>query len=119
MLLMKQILLGQRIWDCVQSLATTYNVVAVMKLHSSSKNVDHNGFLNEIRALIIIRHRHIMKLYGYCFHSRHSFFISENLEKGSLGSILRSDVLDKELDWLKRVNIVKTIANGFGLYKSG
>ncbi|XP_023756094.2 MDIS1-interacting receptor like kinase 2 [Lactuca sativa] len=89
------------------------NVVAVKKLHSSSsENVDHNGFLNEIRALTNIRHRNIVKLYGYCSHTRHSFLIYEYLEKGCIGSILRSDVLAKELDWLKRVNIVKAIANG-------
>ncbi|CAI9276129.1 unnamed protein product [Lactuca saligna] len=66
------------------------NMVAVKKLRSSSENVDHNGFLNEIRALTNIRHRN----------------------RGSLRSILRSDVLVQELDWLKRVNIVKAIANG-------
>ncbi|CAH1413827.1 unnamed protein product [Lactuca virosa] len=88
------------------------NVVAVKKLHPSSENVDHNGFLNEVRALTNIRHRNIVKLYGYCSHVCHSFLIYEYLEKGSLGSILRSDVLAKELDWLKRVNIVKGIANG-------
>ncbi|CAH1413893.1 unnamed protein product [Lactuca virosa] len=81
------------------------NVVAVKKLHSSSENVDHNGFLNEVRALTNIRHRNIVKLYGYCSHVRHSFLIYEYLEKGSLGSILRSDVLAKELDWLKRAHI--------------
>ncbi|XP_023757678.1 MDIS1-interacting receptor like kinase 2 [Lactuca sativa] len=88
------------------------NVLAVKKLHSSSENVDHNGFLNEIRALTNIRHRNIVKLYGYCSHVRYSFLIYEYLENGSLGSILRSDVLAKELDWLKRVNIVKGVANG-------
>nr|KAJ0215929.1 hypothetical protein LSAT_V11C300125300 [Lactuca sativa] len=90
------------------------NVVAVKKLHpsSSSENVDHNGFLNEVRALTNIRHLNIVKLYGYCSHSRHSFLIYEYLEKGSLGSILRIDDLAKELDWLKRVNIVKAVANG-------
>ncbi|CAH1434553.1 unnamed protein product [Lactuca virosa] len=88
------------------------NVVAVKKLHSSSGNVDHNGFLNEVRALTNIRHRNIVKLYGYCSHARHSFLIYEYLEKGSLGSILRSNDLAKDLDWLKRVNIVKAIANG-------
>ncbi|KAL7608340.1 hypothetical protein Lser_V15G11870 [Lactuca serriola] len=88
------------------------NMVAVKKLHSSFENVDHNGSLNEIRALTNIRHRNIVKLYGYCSHARHSFLIYEYLEKGSLGSILRSDVLAKELDWLKRVNIVKGISNG-------
>ncbi|CAH1413964.1 unnamed protein product [Lactuca virosa] len=88
------------------------NVLAVNKLHSSSENVDQNGFLNEVRALTNIRHRNIVKLYGYCSHARHSFLIYEYLEKGSLGSILRSDVLAKKLDWLKRVNIVKAVANG-------
>ncbi|CAH1440566.1 unnamed protein product [Lactuca virosa] len=88
------------------------NVVAVKKLHSSSENVDHNGFLNEVQALTNIRHRNIVKLYGYCSHVRHSFLIYEYLENGSLGSTLRSDVLAKELDWLKRVNIVKGVANG-------
>ncbi|XP_023771683.2 probable leucine-rich repeat receptor-like protein kinase At1g35710 [Lactuca sativa] len=88
------------------------NVVAVKKLHSSSENVDSNGFHNEIRALTNIRHRNIVKLYGYCSHARHSILIYEYLENGSLGSILKSDVLAKELDWLKRVNIIKAITNG-------
>nr|KAJ0218967.1 hypothetical protein LSAT_V11C300128690 [Lactuca sativa] len=88
------------------------NVVAVKKLHVSSDNVDHNSFLNEVHALTNIRHRNIVKLYGYCSHACHSFLIYEYLEKGSLGSILRSDVLAKELDWLKRINIVRAIANG-------
>ncbi|KAL7609482.1 hypothetical protein Lser_V15G11910 [Lactuca serriola] len=90
----------------------TDNVVAVKKLHSSSENVDHSGFLNEVRALTNIRHRNIVKLYGYCCHARNSILIYEYLENGSLGSILKSDVLAKELDWLTRVNIVKGVANG-------
>ncbi|CAI9276211.1 unnamed protein product [Lactuca saligna] len=92
------------------------NVLAVKKLHSSSENVDHNGFLNEIRALTNIRHRNIVKLYGYCSHVRHSFLIYEYLENGSLGSILRSDVLAKELDWLKRLDSSNwtTIAGTYG-----
>ncbi|KAL7588056.1 hypothetical protein Lser_V15G41033 [Lactuca serriola] len=83
------------------------NVVAIKKLYSSSENNDHTGFLNEVRALTNIRHRNIVKLYGYCSHVRHSFLIYQYLEKGSLGSILRSHVLAKDLDWLNRVNIVK------------
>ncbi|GJZ09211.1 MDIS1-interacting receptor like kinase 2-like protein [Tanacetum coccineum] len=88
------------------------NIVAVKKLHSASEKVDHAGFLNEVRALSNIRHRNIVKLYGYCFHARHSFLIYEYLEKGSLKSILSADIIAKELDWLKRVNIVRAIANG-------
>ncbi|CAI9276139.1 unnamed protein product [Lactuca saligna] len=63
-------------------------------------------------ALTNIRHRNIVKLCGYCSHARHSFLIYEYLEKGSLGSILCNEILAKELDWLKRVSIVKVVANG-------
>ncbi|GJZ61823.1 probable leucine-rich repeat receptor-like protein kinase [Tanacetum coccineum] len=88
------------------------NLVAVKKLHSLSENDDHIGFLNEVRALTNIRHRNIVKLYGYCFHARHSFLIYEYLEKGSLKSLLSSDITAKEIDWLKRVRIVRAVANG-------
>ncbi|GKF11416.1 MDIS1-interacting receptor like kinase 2-like protein, partial [Tanacetum coccineum] len=86
------------------------NFVAVKKLHSSSENDDHIGFLNEVRALTNIRHKNIVKLYGYCFHARHSFLIYEYLEKGSLKSLLSSDITAKEIDWLKRVRIVRAVA---------
>ncbi|KAF5755476.1 putative protein kinase RLK-Pelle-LRR-XI-1 family [Helianthus annuus] len=87
--------------------------VAVKKIHSSSSDkVDHTAFLNEVRALTNIRHRNIVKLFGFCFHARHSFLIYEYLEKGSLRSILSADIIAKELDWLKRVKIVRAIANG-------
>ncbi|GKD38427.1 MDIS1-interacting receptor like kinase 2-like protein [Tanacetum coccineum] len=88
------------------------NLVAVKKLHSSSENGDHIGFLNEVRALTSIRHKNIVKLYGYCYHARHSFIIYEYLEKGSLKSLLSSDITAKEMDWLKRVRIVRAVANG-------
>ncbi|GJX39449.1 MDIS1-interacting receptor like kinase 2-like protein [Tanacetum coccineum] len=88
------------------------NVVAVKKLHSSSEIDDHIGFLNEVQALTNIRHKNIVKLYGYCYHARHSFLIYEYLEKGSLKSLLSNDFTAKEMDWLKRVRIVRAVANG-------
>ncbi|MFS7967165.1 putative protein kinase RLK-Pelle-LRR-XI-1 family [Helianthus anomalus] len=83
------------------------------KIHSStSKNVDHTSFLNEVRTLTNTRHRNIVKLFEFYIHARHSFLIYEYLEKGSLRSILSSDIVAKELDWLKRVKIVRAVANG-------
>ncbi|XP_030936246.1 MDIS1-interacting receptor like kinase 2-like [Quercus lobata] len=64
-------------------------------------------FLNEINALTEIRHRNIVKLNGFYSHSRFSIFIYEYLEKGNLASILSNDGGAKELDWNKRVNIIK------------
>ncbi|KAK9930563.1 hypothetical protein M0R45_027598 [Rubus argutus] len=89
------------------------NIVAVKKLHlfyNDGKNLQKE-FLNEVRALIEIRHRNIVKLLGFCSHRRHSFLVYEYLERGSLATILRKDDEAKELRWSKRMNIVKGVAH--------
>ncbi|KAM3730506.1 hypothetical protein ACB098_12G092600 [Castanea mollissima] len=68
-------------------------------------------FLNEISTLTEIRHRNIVKLHGFCSHSRFSILIYEYLEKGNLASMLSNDGGAKELDWNKRVNIIKGVAH--------
>ncbi|KAM1729279.1 hypothetical protein ACFX12_019693 [Malus domestica] len=68
-------------------------IVAVKKLRhlwDGEKNLEKR-FLNEIRALTKIRHRNIVKLYGFCLRHRHSFLVYEFLERGSLTKILSKD----------------------------
>ena len=52
-----------------------------------------------------------MKLYGFCLHKRCMFLIYEYIERGSLFYVLSNDIEAKELNWKKRVNIIKGIAN--------
>ncbi|XP_076933384.1 uncharacterized protein LOC143599281 [Bidens hawaiensis] len=85
------------------------DTVAVKRLHSSSEVINHNEFLNEIRALTRIRHRNIVKLLGYCSHSQNSFLVYEYLEGGSLADIL-SDKRAKSFGWMQRVNVIKGVA---------
>ncbi|XP_062028339.1 MDIS1-interacting receptor like kinase 2-like [Rosa rugosa] len=82
-------------------------VVAVKKLHSPCDGEDsfQKEFLSEVRALTEIRHRNIVKLYGFCSHTRY-------LEMGSLFSILCNEEEAKKLDWSKRVTIIKGVAHG-------
>ncbi|XP_016647089.1 PREDICTED: probable LRR receptor-like serine/threonine-protein kinase At4g08850 [Prunus mume] len=89
------------------------NVVVVKKLHSlSDGEIEfHKEFLNEVRALSEIRHRNIVKLYGFCAHKRHSFLVYEYIERDSLATMLSKDEEAKELGWSKRVNIVKGVAH--------
>jgi tRNA A-37 threonylcarbamoyl transferase component Bud32 len=91
----------------------TGQVAAVKKLHSLQNEEMSNlkAFASEIRALTEIRHRNIVKLYGFCSHSLHSFLVYEFLEKGSLDKILKDDELSTEFDWNMRVNVIKDIAN--------
>ncbi|KAF8023466.1 hypothetical protein BT93_F0846 [Corymbia citriodora subsp. variegata] len=89
------------------------DIVAVKKLHQMADigQTDQKEFLNEIRALKEIRHRNIVKLEGFCSHRQHSFLVYEYLERGNLSTILSSEEEAKELDWNKRVNIVKGVAH--------
>ncbi|KAH1148596.1 hypothetical protein GYH30_043298 [Glycine max] len=88
-------------------------VVAVKKLHSvpNGEMLNQKAFTSEIQALTEIRHRNIVKLYGFCSHSQFSFLVCEFLEKGSVEKILKDDDQAVAFDWNKRVNVVKCVAN--------
>ncbi|KAL4295386.1 hypothetical protein GQ457_12G021030 [Hibiscus cannabinus] len=89
------------------------HIVAVKKLHPLQEGgvADQKAFHSEIQALTEIRHRNILKLHGFCSHPRHSLLVYEFLEGGSLEKILKTDEQAAEFDWIKRVNVVKGMAN--------
>ncbi|KAK4275717.1 hypothetical protein QN277_018753 [Acacia crassicarpa] len=91
----------------------TGDIVAVKKLHSlpSGEIYNQKAFTSEIRALTEIKHRNIVKLYGFCSNARYSFLVYEFLEGGSLDNILKDEDQAAMLDWKKRVNVVKGVAN--------
>ncbi|XP_064962747.1 MDIS1-interacting receptor like kinase 2-like [Musa acuminata AAA Group] len=86
----------------------TGQVVAVKKLHSLD---DERGFRSEIEALTKIRHRNIVRFYGFCSHARCMFLIYDYIEKGNLSTILSSEEVATELDWSKRVCLIKDVAD--------
>ncbi|XP_037427600.1 MDIS1-interacting receptor like kinase 2-like [Triticum dicoccoides] len=63
-------------------------------------------FNREIEALVQIRHRNIVKLFGYCSSSQGRFLISEYMERGDLGKTLKDNEKAIELDWRRRLHIV-------------
>ena len=91
----------------------TGQVVAVKKL----KNLEESGigdlkdFESEIRVLSEIRHRNIVKLYGFCQGPNHLFLVYEFLEGGSLENMLRNDKAAVEFGWTERLNLVKSVAD--------
>ncbi|XP_022773729.1 MDIS1-interacting receptor like kinase 2-like [Durio zibethinus] len=87
--------------------------VALKKLHPlevEDLNFD-KSFMNEINFLSEIRHRNIVKLHGFCVDQRSMFLVLEYMERGSLNDVLKNDVEAMELNWSKRVNIVKGTAH--------
>ncbi|KDO43019.1 hypothetical protein CISIN_1g038671mg, partial [Citrus sinensis] len=88
-------------------------IVAVKKFHSPlpSEMASQQEFLNEVKTLTGIRHRNIVKFYGFCSHARHSFIVYEYLEMGSLAMILSNDAAAKDLGWTKRMNVIKGVVD--------
>ncbi|GKV08703.1 hypothetical protein SLEP1_g20300 [Rubroshorea leprosula] len=88
-------------------------VVALKKLHCREAEVStfYKSFKNEVKMLTEIRHKNIVKLHGFCLHRQCMFLIYEYMERGSLFCVLRDNVEAAELDWLKRVNVIKNIAH--------
>ncbi|XP_058186919.1 MDIS1-interacting receptor like kinase 2-like [Rhododendron vialii] len=88
-------------------------VVALKKLHrleAEDPAFDHS-FRNEVQMLTNVRHKNIVKLYGFCLHKRCMFLVYECMEKGSLFCALRFDVEACEIGWIQRVNIVEGMAH--------
>jgi hypothetical protein len=88
-------------------------VIALKKLHRlEAENPTFDmSFRNEVKVLTEIRHRNIIKLHGFCLHKRCMFLVYEYMERGSLFCILNNDVEAIELDWSKRLNIIKGTAH--------
>ncbi|XP_039071154.1 MDIS1-interacting receptor like kinase 2-like isoform X2 [Hibiscus syriacus] len=88
-------------------------VVALKKLHrlEAENPAFDKSFRNEIKFLTEIRHRNIVKLHGFCLHRRSMFLIYEYMEKGSLFYNLRDEVEAVEMDWTKRIEIIKGMAH--------
>ncbi|MED6199176.1 hypothetical protein PIB30_073446 [Stylosanthes scabra] len=84
---------------------STGQVVAVKKLHSTPNDEEMPNlktFHREIQVLTEIRHRNIVKLYGFCSHSRCCFLVYEIIEMGSINKILGNDEEAVQFDWNRR-----------------
>ncbi|XP_050147120.1 probable leucine-rich repeat receptor-like protein kinase At1g35710 isoform X13 [Malus sylvestris] len=89
-------------------------VVAVKRLNTDDSNdvpaINLQSFQNEIRTLTNIRHRNIVRLYGFSTRKGCIFLLYEYLERGSLGKALYGIEGVTELGWPYRVNIVQGLA---------
>ncbi|KAI3832336.1 hypothetical protein MKW92_022284 [Papaver armeniacum] len=95
---------------------STGQVVAVKKLHSSDEDseiVDIKSFEREVQALTEIRHKNIVKLFGFysSVERQISFLVYEFVERGSLKNILRDGEQAVEFDWIKRIRFIQGTAD--------
>ncbi|OMP03181.1 hypothetical protein COLO4_10593 [Corchorus olitorius] len=89
-------------------------VVAVKKLNlSDSEEIQLNNqmFQNEIRMMMKVRHRNIVKLYGFYSSRELMYLVYEYVEKGSLRSMLYDEAECEVLGWPTRLKIVRGLAH--------
>ncbi|EOX94350.1 Leucine-rich repeat receptor-like protein kinase family protein [Theobroma cacao] len=89
-----------------EALLPTGQIVAVKKLNISDSSgilvTNRQSFENEIRLLTEVRHRNIIKLYGFCSHRGLIYLVYEYMERGSLKSVLHGAEGEVELGWATR-----------------
>ncbi|KAK1354103.1 putative leucine-rich repeat receptor-like protein kinase [Heracleum sosnowskyi] len=99
----------------------TGKTVALKKLHrlEAEEPAFDKSFRNEVQVMSNIRHKNIVKLYGFCLHNRCMFLVYEYMVKGSLFCALRDDARAMKLNWSRRVNIVKGVAHALSYMHHG
>ncbi|KAK3440770.1 hypothetical protein EUGRSUZ_B01034 [Eucalyptus grandis] len=96
--------------------------VAIKQISSSEEDseiVNLIPFEREIQALTNLRHRNIVKFYGFCSHVQRCFLVYEYMEGGSLRTTLSNDERAKEFQWDKRVNMVRGVADALSYMHHG
>ncbi|XP_058187334.1 leucine-rich repeat receptor-like serine/threonine-protein kinase BAM1 isoform X1 [Rhododendron vialii] len=86
--------------------------VAVKRLPAMTRGSSHDhGFNAEIKTLGRIRHRHIVRLLGFCSNHETNLLVYEYMPNGSLGEVLHGKK-GGHLDWDTRYKIAVEAAKG-------
>ena len=86
--------------------------VAVKRLAAMSRGSSHDhGFNAEIQTLGRIRHRHIVRLLGFCSNHETNLLVYEYMPNGSLGEVLHGKK-GGHLHWDTRYKIALEAAKG-------
>ncbi|XP_074301710.1 uncharacterized protein LOC141633138 isoform X2 [Silene latifolia] len=86
--------------------------VAVKRLPAMSRGSSHDhGFNAEIQTLGKIRHRHIVRLLGFCSNHETNLLVYEYMPNGSLGEVIHGKK-GGHLVWDTRYNIAVKAAKG-------
>ncbi|GAB2283041.1 hypothetical protein Dimus_017572 [Dionaea muscipula] len=86
--------------------------VAVKRLPAMSRGSSHDhGFNAEIQTLGRIRHRHIVRLFGFCSNHETNLLVYEYMPNGSLGEVLHGKK-GGHLHWDSRYKIALDAAKG-------
>ncbi|CAM0906144.1 unnamed protein product [Alopecurus aequalis] len=85
--------------------------VAIKKLAARSRQ-GLVEFKNEIQLVAKLQHRHLVRLLGCCVHDEEKILIYEYMTNKSLDYFIFDPIRRTSLNWMKRFEIIKGIAQG-------
>ncbi|XP_050108764.1 cysteine-rich receptor-like protein kinase 10 [Malus sylvestris] len=85
--------------------------VAIKRLSSCSEQGSEE-FTNEVRLLMKLQHKNLVRLLGFCVEGKEKLLVYEYLPNSSLNVFLFDSEKRAQLDWSRRVNIISGIARG-------
>ncbi|CAL5049868.1 unnamed protein product [Urochloa decumbens] len=83
-------------------------MIAVKRLNEHATAFD---FSNEF-LLARLQHTNLVRLLGWCIHGKERILVYEFMRRGGLHQFIFDKVKGPLLDWSKRVNIIKGLAEG-------
>ncbi|KAA8526722.1 hypothetical protein F0562_009049 [Nyssa sinensis] len=105
-------IIGSGGYGTVYRMMINESAFAVKRLNRGSADRDR-GFERELEAMVDIKHRNIVTLYGYYTAPHYNLLIYELMPNGSLDSMLHGRAMDKKvLDWPSRYKIAVGAARG-------
>ncbi|CAM6087914.1 unnamed protein product [Calypogeia fissa] len=75
-------------------------------------------FLNEVRILSQVNHRHLIKLLGCCMANKTALLVLEFVSNGTLEQHLRGKIRSSRLSWKQRLNIAVQTADALNYLQS-
>ncbi|KAE8703210.1 G-type lectin S-receptor-like serine/threonine-protein kinase SD1-1 [Hibiscus syriacus] len=85
--------------------------IAVKRL-SKSSGQGVNEFKNEVKLIVKLQHRNLVRLLGCCIHGDDRMMVYEYMPNRSLDSFIFDETKNKVLTWSKRFQIICGIARG-------
>ncbi|KAL6282129.1 hypothetical protein ACE6H2_013058 [Prunus campanulata] len=85
--------------------------VAIKRLSSCSEQ-GAEEFTNEVLLILKLQHKNLVRLLGFCVDGEEKLLVYEYMPNSSLDVILFDSKKRAQLDWSRRLNIIRGIARG-------